>query len=414
MVDSAHSIENTKGGESMNSSRVRTSLWATVAAFGTYFCMHGFRKPFTAATWDADPVGPWEFKTALVTSHILGYMLAKVVGVRFVSELPRGYRAGATGMLLVAAHASLLLFALVPAPWATGFMFLNGLALGLIFGLVIGFLEGRRWTEAMAAGLCASFIVAGGFSKSVGTWVLQQGIPEVWMPFVAGTLFVMPTALFVWMLSVVPQPDAQDEALRSPRPEMTALDRAALWRAYWPGLICLFGVFLLVTVVRSMRDDFAPEIWQGLGVEITPALYTWTDSLIAVTVLILMASGTLIRDNYRALAANLILSACGLSVVLLGFALWQWQRAGGIAIMLLIGWGLYLPYVAMHTSIFERLIAATRCRANVGFFIYFADSIGYIGYIAFMLIRPAIQSTSDSADILRYFMTGTSVVAVLG
>lgn len=26
-------------------------VWAVVAAFGTYFCMYGFRKPFTAASY---------------------------------------------------------------------------------------------------------------------------------------------------------------------------------------------------------------------------------------------------------------------------------------------------------------------------------------------------------------------------
>ena len=101
----------------VETSPLRTSLWATVAAFGTYFCMHGFRKPFTAAVWDGAPVGPWELKTALVTAHILGYMLAKIVGVRFVSGLSRNYRAGATGLLLIGAHAALMLFALVPSPW---------------------------------------------------------------------------------------------------------------------------------------------------------------------------------------------------------------------------------------------------------------------------------------------------------
>ena len=57
-------------------------------------------------------------------------------------------------------EVALLLFALVPAPYNFGCLFLNGLPLGMVFGLVLSFLEGRRLTEALAAGLCASFIVA--------------------------------------------------------------------------------------------------------------------------------------------------------------------------------------------------------------------------------------------------------------
>ena len=38
----------------------------------------------------------------------------------------------------------------------------------MVFGLVLGFLEGRQTTELLAAGLCASFILADGIMKSVG------------------------------------------------------------------------------------------------------------------------------------------------------------------------------------------------------------------------------------------------------
>ena len=36
----------------------------------------------------------------------------------------------------------------------------------LVFGLVLGFLEGRRMTEAFVAGLCASFILADGITTT--------------------------------------------------------------------------------------------------------------------------------------------------------------------------------------------------------------------------------------------------------
>ena len=30
----------------------KLSAWAVAAAFGTYFCMYGFRKPFTAGKFE--------------------------------------------------------------------------------------------------------------------------------------------------------------------------------------------------------------------------------------------------------------------------------------------------------------------------------------------------------------------------
>jgi hypothetical protein len=55
--------------------------------------------------------------------------------------------------------------------------------------------------------------------------------------------------------------------------------------------------------------------------------------------------------------------------------------------MVLAGLGVYIPYVAIHTTLFERLIAITKERANIGFLMYLVDSVGYTGYIILMLFR---------------------------
>ena len=47
------------------------------------------------------------------------------------------------------AHLALLLFWLVPQPWNIPFLFLNGLPLGMVWGLVFSFLEGRKTTELL-------------------------------------------------------------------------------------------------------------------------------------------------------------------------------------------------------------------------------------------------------------------------
>jgi hypothetical protein len=49
---------------------------AVTAAFGTYFCMYAFRKPFTAASFSGGRIWGLEEKTVLVTAQVLGYMLS--------------------------------------------------------------------------------------------------------------------------------------------------------------------------------------------------------------------------------------------------------------------------------------------------------------------------------------------------
>ena len=159
-------------------------------AFGAYFAMYGFRRPFTVASYaDAAPVMV-EYKIALVIAQVFGYALSKVAGIKLVSEMPPQRRAAAILALIAAAELFLVLFALIPTPWNIPCLFANGLALGMIWGLVFGFLEGRQVSEVLGAMLCASFIVSSGAVKSVGAGVMLQGwANEYWMPALTGLIF---------------------------------------------------------------------------------------------------------------------------------------------------------------------------------------------------------------------------------
>ena len=116
-------------------------FWAMTAAFGTYFCMYGFRKPYTAATFDGVMSFGVAFKTLAVTSQVFGYMLSKFIGIKVVPEMPPHRRASTILWLIGSAEVALLLFGLVPQPFNLVPLFLNGLALGMVFGLVLGFLD---------------------------------------------------------------------------------------------------------------------------------------------------------------------------------------------------------------------------------------------------------------------------------
>src|SRR5262249_57174278 len=80
------------------------------------------------------------------------------------------------------------------------------------------------------------------------------------------------------------------------------------------------------------------------------------------------------------------------------------------AFMVLSGVGLYLPYLAVQTTLFERLIALTRDRGNVGFLIYLADSFGYLGYVGVLLARNALGPTEN---FLGFFLTLSWVIVAL-
>lgn len=365
----------------------RLSAWCVVAAFGTYFCMYAFRKPFTAASYAEVVLGGVGYKTVLVTAQVLGYTLSKFLGIKVIAEMQTQRRALSLLGLIGLAESALFLFGVTPPPYNFVWLFANGLSLGMVFGLVLGFLEGRRQTEALTAGLCTSFILADGVTKTVGAYLLQVGVTEYWMPFLAGLLFVPPLLGFVWMLTRIPAPSQDDVAARSERTPMSRDDRRRfLWR-HGPGLMLLVLVYLLITVLRSVRADFAPEIWKGLGIANEPEIFAQSEMGVALGVMVLNGAVVFIRDNRRAFFAALALAMSGsllLAAALLGQ---QGNRLSPLAFMVVHGLGLYLPYVAVHTTIFERLIAMTRDRGNIGYLMYLADAFGYLGYVLVMFAR---------------------------
>jgi hypothetical protein len=385
------------------------SAWCMLAAFGTYFCMYGFRKPFTAASYADASLWGIGYKTILVTSQVLGYTLSKFLGIKVIAEMQPHRRTAVLLALIGAAEVALLLFGLTPTPFNCLWLFLNGVPLGMVFGLVLGFLEGRLHTEALAAGLCTSFIVADGVTKSVGALLLVKGVSEYWMPFLAGLLFAPPLLLFVWMLTRIPAPSLRDVAARSARVPMNSQDRWHFFHKFRLGLTLLVVVYLLITVLRSVRADFAPEIWEGLlGMKVEPGTYTWSETTVALGVLLLNGSAVFFRDNRVAFFSALGLSAGGAALIAVAIAGWQGGILAPFPLMVLHGLGVYLPYLAVQTTIFERLLALTRERGNIGYLIYLADAFGYLGYVGVMLARNLVGETGN---FLAFFVTLSWVIA---
>lgn len=384
------------------------SAWCVIAAFGTYACMYGFRKPFTAGTY-VDATTGLSIKAWLVTAQVLGYTLSKFIGIQVIAEMRAGRRVAVLLGLIFAAEMSLLAFALTPPPLNAIWLFFNGLPLGMVFGLVLGFLEGRKQTEAFVAGLCASFILADGMTKSVGGKLLLWGIPENWMPFTAGLLFIMPLAGFVWMLHQVPAPSSEDIKERSQRSPMLVADRRRFLARHGVGLGFIVLVYLLVTILRSFRADFAPEIWTGLGTSGQPGVFTQSEIWVALGVVAINGSIGFIRNNRLAFFAALGLSVAGVTISAL--AVWGLRLGllNGFQFMVLVGLGMYIPYVAVHTTIFERFIAMTRDQGNIGFLMYLADAFGYLGYVGVMLGRRFWQYNENT---LNTFLLLTLVVSV--
>ncbi|SDA31591.1 DUF5690 family protein [Sphingomonas sp. NFR15] len=379
------------------------ALYGGLAGFAAYSAMYAFRKPFTAASFEHVAGWPFaiDFKVALVIAQVAGYAMSKVIGIKIVSEMPPARRAAGILTLIGVAELALIGFATLPAVAGIAALFLNGLMLGMIWGLVFGFLEGRRLSEVLGAMLCASFILSSGLVKSAGEALILAGwASERWMPAATGLAFTPLLLVSVWALAQLPPPDSRDEAERAPRVPMGREQRARLFAAYAPSLTALIGVYVMLTALRDFRDNFAAEIWRELGFAGEAGIFTVSELPVAVVVLVSMGMLIRVRDNRAAVFWNLALIALGFALLGLATAAFQLGLIGAVAWMIVIGAGLYFAYTPFNALLFDRLMATASVPGNAGFLIYVADACGYVGSVALLLFRSFAHVSLDWSNFL--------------
>ncbi|MEQ8218390.1 MAG: DUF5690 family protein [Arenibacter sp.] len=387
-------------------------LYGAFASFGTYFCMYAFRKPFTVATFEDLSFAGVDYKIILIIAQVLGYMLSKFIGIKVISELQPNKRIYYLLGLIFAAEVSLLLFAITPAPYNFIFMFLNGLPLGMVWGIVFSYLEGRKFTEFLGVALCSSFIVSSGAVKSVGLLVMENWqVSQFWMPSVTGAIFLAPFVFFAWLLNRMPQPTQEDKELRTERKPMTGKDRKRVFLAFLFPIIILVFFYTFLTALRDFRDNFSREIWDALGFEGDAAIYTISELPIAILVLVIIGFLGVIKNNYKAFVSYHYLLLFGTIAIGLSTLLFQLALISPILWMISVGFGLYICYVPFNCIFFDRMIATFRIKGNAGYLIYIADAFGYLGSMGVLLYKNFGQST---LSWLNFFMASTYLIAVLG
>ncbi len=387
-------------------------LYGAFASFGTYFCMYAFRKPFTVATFEDLSFAGVDYKIILIIAQVLGYMLSKFIGIKVISELQPNKRIYYLLGLILAAEASLLLFALTPAPYNFIFMFLNGLPLGMVWGIVFSYLEGRKFTEFLGVALCSSFIVSSGAVKSVGLLVMENWqVSQFWMPSVAGGVFLVPFVFFAWLLNRIPQPSEEDKRLRTERKPMNGKDRKRVFLTFLFPIIILIFFYTFLTALRDFRDNFSREIWDALGFGGDAAIYTISELPIALLVLVIIGFLGVIKNNYKAFVSYHYLLLFGTIGIGLSTLLFQIGLISPIFWMISVGFGLYICYVPFNCIFFDRMIATFRIKGNAGYLIYLADAFGYLGSMGVLLYKNFGQ---NKLSWLHFFMTSTYLIAALG
>lgn len=397
------------------------TLKAAFAAFGVYFCMYGFRKPFTVASFENLSYFGVDYKILIIIAQAVGYFISKFIGIKFISELKPEKRIFYLFTFIVIAELALLGFAIVPAPYNIIFMFINGIPLGMIWGIVFSYIEGRKTTEIIGLFLCSSFVVSSGFTKSVGKFLMDTfNISEFWMPFSAGLVFIIPLLLFGFLLERIPKPSEEDILLKNKRQPLNKSERKELIKQFFIPILCIVLLYVSLTILRDFRDNFNREIWDGLHYQFDSSIFTLTEIPIAVMVLLILSGMVKVKNNKKAFKYYHYILFAGILTV--GFSTYLFQN-GAISPffwMVLSGFGMYICYIPFNGIYFDRMIAAFEIKGNVGFLIYVVDSFGYLGSVLILLYKNFGSAKTSWLNFyihLNYIIVAivliTSVIAFL-
>jgi len=397
---------------STKTSQIKTGLYAAVVVFLAYTMIFGFRKSFTVATFDGITIAGYSYKTALVLCQMLGYLLAKFYGIKYISELKRTGRGKIILILTGFAWLCWLFFALVPVPYNIVFLFLNGFPLGMLWGVVFSYVEGRRSTDFIGATLAVSFIFASGFVKSVGAWLMVHfGISEFWVPFYTGLVFALPLLFFIYLMEQIPLPTPDDVKYRAARIPMSQADRKNFIKEFLGGLIACVLIYCFATLFRDIRDNFGAEMWKEMGFFNQPAIFAQTETPITLIVLLLIGSMVFIKNNFTALKTAHYFILAGFILSGTCTLLFKINAISPIWWMTLVGLGLYMVYIPFNAVFFDRLISTFKYASNVGFLIYIADSFGYVGSIGVLLTKEIFKI---QLNWVTFFSNSVVLLSVLG
>ena len=389
-------------------SSFQMSVFAALMGFLVYSSMYAFRKPFAVAIFSGEEFLGFDYKIWLILAQTLGYMASKFYGIKMISELKEKGRAWLIIGLISVSWLALLGFAIFPSPYGIIFFLVNGFPLGLIWGIVFHYMEGRKFTEMMGSMLAASFVFSSGFVKSVGQFLLvNMQVTENWMPFLTGAVFFPLLLVCVFLLNHIPPPTEEDKELRSPREAMSGESRKKFFKEFRPGIILLIIVYMMLTGLRDLRDNFVVEIWQGLKIDASPELLTQTEIPITLALLGLMSLLVLVRNNKKAFFLNHWIILVGFGVSILSTLGLQAGILSPFYWMILVGTGVYMAYIPFNCLLFDRMIATFKFGGNVGFLMYLVDSFGYLGS-SIVLVAKQFGGL-ESLSWLNFYITSVLV-----
>jgi hypothetical protein len=127
----------------------------------------------------------------------------------------------------------------------------------------------------------------------------------------------------------------------------------------------------------------------------SPKLFTQMEIPTSLLILLLVGGTFKIKNNKSAFNLSLSIIIIGLMVSGVTTFMFYHQSISVVNWITFTGLGLYMGYIPFNTIVYERLISMLKEPVNIGFLMYIADSAGYLGSMAVLLMKEfALFSTN--------------------
>ncbi|EAY26696.1 conserved hypothetical protein [Microscilla marina ATCC 23134] len=172
-------------------------------------------------------------------------------------------------------------------------------------------------------------------------------------------------------------------------------------------------VYMLLNAFRETRSGFAKEIWASIGYQGDLSVFSQSEIIVSILILILLSLLVFVRKNAQAFYITLIGVGVGSALVGLSSFLYAQGVITGFVWMILLGLGTYMGYIPLGSFLFDRLLAATNSVGTVGFLIYMLDAFAYIASISVMLYKNLSFAQVNWLQFMQKFGYLLAIVNVI-
>lgn len=270
-------------------------------------------------------------------------------------------------------------------------MFFNGFPLGLVWGIVFSYVEGRKYTEFIGAMLACTFVFSSGWVKSFGLYLqrnLELNINQV--PFFTAIIALIAAAIVIFILEKLPPPNSEDKLLRNDRKPLNPIEQRRFLRDHGSILIPFVIIYGIFTIMRDFRDNFSAEMLTENGAY-SSDVFINMELKVSLVLLCLVPLFSWIKNHQIALNTTTFSIILGILTSLTATFLFIQHQISIIGLLMFTGGGFYLGYILINISVMDRIVGFSRESGNSGFLIYIADSVGYLFSLIIRLICTAEQ-----------------------